>query len=133
VTKSEKTKTKTKILIVEDEEIMLRLLGEKFWANGYDVLVARNGKEGLDMAIKDHPDIILLDVKMPVMDGITMMKKVREDTWGKDVPIIILTVLDPDDKILKEIGTYESSYYLVKGNVNLDDLVHKVEDRLKGK
>lgn len=112
--------------IIEDEASMLKILSEKFRENGEYVIVAKDGKEGLRLALKEHPDIIVLDLVMPRMDGFEMLKKLREDEWGKTVKVIVLTNLSedhPDAKVIKNI----TSEYLLKANISLEELVKKVE------
>lgn len=120
-----------KILIIEDELPMLKALSEKFSREGFSVLEARDGKEGLQMALEKKPDLIVLDLFMPVMDGKEMMQKLRKDSWGKKVPIIILTNLNPDDKTLNEILASGPAYYFVKSKWKLEDLVGKVKKELE--
>ncbi|MDP1845486.1 MAG: response regulator [Candidatus Moranbacteria bacterium] len=119
-----------KILIIEDELPMLKALSDKFTLEGFSVLEARNGEEGMDVAIKTKPDLILLDLLMPVMDGKAMMEKLRRDEWGKKVPIIILTNLNPDNKTLNEIISSGPAYYFIKSKWKLEDLVKKVKKEL---
>jgi CheY-like chemotaxis protein len=119
-----------KILIIEDELPMLKALSEKFAREGFSVLEARNGEEGLEVALKTKPDLIILDLFMPVMDGKAMMQELRRDVWGKKVPIIILTNLNPDDKTLNEIMASGPSYYFIKSKWQLEDLVEKVKEEL---
>ena len=119
-----------KILIIEDELPMLKALSDKFSREGFSVLEARNGEEGLDVALKTKPDLIILDLFMPVMDGKAMMEKLREDEWGKKVPIIILTNLNPDDKTLNEILKSGPAYYFVKSKWKLEDLVARTKKEL---
>jgi len=120
-----------KILIVEDEEAMLRLLSDALSEAGFQVVTAKDGVQGLGNAKTYHPDLILLDIILPEMDGITMMKTLREtDEWGKNVPIIVLTNLNADDAIMKAVVDNEPSYYLVKTNWEVDDVVRKVKERL---
>lgn len=118
-----------KILIVEDEQDILQTLVNNFTHEGFDVLEAKNGEEGLKLAFKEHPDLILLDIIMPVMDGMTMMKKLREDKWGQDVPVIMLTNLSDVERVSKavESGVYE---YLVKSDWKIEDIVKKVKKKL---
>ncbi|MCX6718229.1 MAG: response regulator [Candidatus Staskawiczbacteria bacterium] len=126
---------KTKILIVEDEELILKPYSEELRDEGFFVLQAKNGQEGLGLALSEKPDIILLDILMPVMDGITMMYKLREtNPYGKDVPIILLTNLSPDEeKTMKAVVDNEPAYYLVKSDWNLKDVVGKIKERLERK
>jgi len=119
-----------KILIIEDELPMLKALSEKFTREGFSVLEARNGQEGLDVALKTKPDLLILDLFMPIMDGKSMMQELRQDEWGKKVPIIILTNLNPDDKTLNEIMASGPSYYFIKSKWQLEDLVAKVKEEL---
>ena len=125
---------KQSILIVEDEVSMLNALRDKFTREDFAVFEAKNGERGLEIALREHPDLILLDIAMPVMDGMTMMKKLRqENDWGKKVPIILLTNLNEDDKINIRITEDEPAYYLVKSDWKIDDVVKKVRERLSRK
>jgi DNA-binding response OmpR family regulator len=119
-----------KILVIEDELPMLKALSEKFTREGFSVLEAKNGQEGLEVALKTRPSLIILDLFMPVMDGKAMMEELRKDDWGKTVPIIILTNLNPDDKTLNEILASGPAYYFVKSKWQLGDLVGKVKEEL---
>jgi two-component system, response regulator, stage 0 sporulation protein A len=125
-------KAEKKILITEDEPHMLRSLAEAF-AGEFSVFCARDGQEGLSVALRERPDIILLDISMPKMDGMTMMAKLRADNWGKNVPIVLLTNLSADDKIMAGITRDMPAYYLVKDQVTLEDIKDKVKERLTRK
>jgi DNA-binding response OmpR family regulator len=122
---------KKTILIIEDESSLVSVIKAKFVKEGFVVLKAGNGVEGLKMALRKHPDLILLDIIMPKMDGMTMLKKLRTDTWGKSVPVIMLTNLSDTAKVADAIdqGSYD---YLVKSNWKLKDVVAKVRERLGG-
>src|SRR3989338_4953265 len=104
---------KHKVLIVEDEIELLEVLADRFKQEGFIVLSARNGEEGLQLALEELPDIILLDLIMPKMDGMTALKKLRQDPKGKDVPVILLTNLSTSDKIAEALQN-EAYDYLVK-------------------
>lgn len=119
------------ILIIEDELPMLKALSDKFSREGFGVLEAKDGKEGLAAAFEKKPDLIILDIFMPVMDGKAMLEKLRADEWGKTVPVIILTNLNPDDKTLDELMKSGPSYYFVKSKWKLEELVGKVKKELK--
>ena len=119
------------IEVVEDEFAMTNALVEKLKHHGFETTSARNGEVGLTMALSEKPDLILLDIVMPVMDGMTMLQKLRASgDWGKKVPVILLTNLTADDQILKGVAKYEPSYYLVKTNWTLEDVVQKIKDCL---
>lgn len=132
---TEDSKNSKKILVieeVEDDASLGNVLHDKLGLEGFRVLEAKDGEEGLEIALSEHPDLILLDIIMPKMDGMTMMKKLREtNAWGKSVPIILLTNLSADDeKINKAITDNEPAYYLVKANYTISDLVEKIKERL---
>lgn len=119
-----------KILIVEDEIALRQALADKFSREGFQVVQAKDGEEGLIMAIKNQPDIILLDIIMPKVDGLTMLKNLRLNDWGKNVPVLMLTNLNDAENVAKamENGVYD---FLVKSDWRLDELVTRVKDKLK--
>jgi DNA-binding response OmpR family regulator len=121
---------KKTILIIEDELPMLKALSDKFTLEGFEILEAKDGEEGLKTATSKKPDLIILDIFMPVMDGKVMFKKLRADEWGKNVPVIILTNLNPDDKTLDELMKNGPSYYFIKSKWKLEELVAKVKKEL---
>lgn len=118
-----------KILIVEDELPLLKVLTDKFTAEGFTVIQAKDGSEGLAVALKEHPDLILLDIIMPVMDGMTMLKKLREDNWGQNAPVVMLTNLS-DSKNVSDAIASGIGDFLVKSDWTLEDLLTKVKSRL---
>ena len=122
-------KNNKKILIVEDELSLLNVLTSKFEKEGFTVLKAVNGLEGLRVIEQETPDIVLLDIIMPVMDGMTMLKRMKEEEWGKDIPVILLTNLSDSNKIAEatKSGVYD---YLVKADWKIDDVAKKVKSRL---
>ncbi|AKM78425.1 MAG: two-component system, sporulation family, response regulator, stage 0 sporulation protein A [Candidatus Wolfebacteria bacterium GW2011_GWE1_48_7] len=120
-----------KILFVEDEESMLNALVDSFKREGViEVLTARNGEDGLALALKEHPDLLLVDILMPKMDGLTMLKRVREDEWGKMVKVIVLTNFDTDDEMLKKVSLAEPAFYLLKSNWSMEDVILKSKEVL---
>ncbi|HSD98762.1 MAG TPA: response regulator [Patescibacteria group bacterium] len=122
------------VLVVEDEVPMLQVLRDKLRESGFATFQARDGEEGLSLALAHHPDVILLDLLMPKMDGMTMMSKLRQDVWGKKVPVIILTNVSADtDATIKAIIAYQPAYYLVKSDVKLDGIVEKIQSVLSKK
>ena len=121
---------KNTVLVVEDERAMTQALADKCTLEGFGVLTAKDGEEGLEVALREHPDIILLDIIMPKMDGITMLKKLRRDEWGKKAKVIILSNLSDEDRVSDAIeqGTYD---YLVKADWKLDDIITRIRKRLQ--
>ncbi|MBZ9569875.1 response regulator [Patescibacteria group bacterium] len=122
------TKNKT-ILVIEDDAPTLQALVDTFTSEGFHVLKAKDGKKGLELALKEHPDLVLLDIIMPKMDGMTMLKKLREDEWGKDVQVVILTNLSSVEKTAEALKGRVYDYF-VKTNWKLEDLVKRVKERL---
>lgn len=118
------------ILIVEDDTILQKNLADFFSDEGFTVLQAGNGAAGLSIAVEQKPDIILLDIVMPIMDGLTMLKKLREEHPDFHAPVILLTVLEADDKIMNAVVKNEPSYYLVKKEWTLHDVLEKVQSTL---
>ncbi len=118
-----------KILIVEDERALLLVLADKFRREGFLTLEAEDGHSALDAATNLHPDLILLDLVMPGMDGLAMLKKLREDKWGNRVPVLILSNLSDPEQISEANGRGVIEY-MVKSNWGLDDVVGKVKQTL---
>ncbi len=122
---------KRKVLVVEDEEALRTALVVKLKYGGYETIIAENGEDGLKQALEKHPDIILLDLVMPIMDGMSMMAKLRQDPWGQKVPVIVLTNVSPDNvKQIDEILTTHPAYYLIKSNSPLEDILLKIKEVL---
>jgi len=121
-----------KILVVEDEEVLLGVLKDRLKNEGFDVLTARDGEQGLKMALEHQPDLILLDILMPKMGGITMLKNLRATPAGKDTHVIILTNVS-DSKLVHEALTYGVRDFLVKSDWVLSDLVAAIRKQIDGK
>lgn len=123
---------KHSVLITEDDEPIRRALVDKFTKEGYEALGAEDGEKGLAMALDQHPMVILLDLLMPRMDGMTMLKRLREDEWGKDVPVIILSNSSSGDDVGEALkyGVYD---FLVKTDWRLEDVVERVKAKIAKK
>lgn len=119
-----------KILVVEDELAYLKLLNSQLTEKGYQVIEAINGKIGLEKAKSENPNLILLDIRMPVMDGMAMLELLRKEETGKKTKVIILTNLEPDDKIIGEVTRDQPTYYFVKSDVQFDVLLEKIKELL---
>ncbi len=118
------------LLIIEDEINLLTLLRDEFVKEGLDVLTAIDGVTGLSLALTKHPDLILLDLILPKKDGMSVLRELRQDSWGMDVPVIILSNLSEAEKI-SEASEKEVFDYLVKADWKLEDVIKKVKDKLK--
>lgn len=123
-----KTKSR-KILIIDDEPALLTALVDKFSRAGYEVIVAVDGQQGLKLAFREHPDMILLDIIMPVMDGLTMLYKLRRNHWGKYVNVILLTNLSDPGNVNKPL-TRAVNGYLVKSDWKIEEVVKEVNEKL---
>jgi CheY-like chemotaxis protein len=121
--------TGKKLLIVEDELPLAKMLSEQFVAAGLRVTIAGDGEEGLKKALEWQPDLILLDIIMPRMDGMTMLHKLRSHPEGKATPVILLTNLSDTQNVYDAManGVYD---FLVKSNWEVDDLVKEVRTKL---
>lgn len=122
---------KKHILIVDDDPLISRMYAHKLEIDGYDVSIAINGEEALALIRKQKPDLVLLDVMMPKMNGVETLKILKGDSKTKNIPVIILTNLgdNPDDvKKAKELGALD---YLVKAHVPLKKLAETISEALK--
>ena len=120
-----KNSDKTKILIVDDEPNIVRTLKDRLEMNDYNVITATNGKEGLEQAVDEKPDIILLDVIMPVMDGLEMLEAMSRTSECEDISVIMLTARSQTQDIAraKACGIED---YIVKP-FDLSELLEKIE------
>lgn len=118
-----------RILIVEDETDIREAMAEAITQAGLLVSTAPNGAVGLQHALTEHPDLILLDIVMPIMDGHTFLDKLRLDPWGKDAKVIMLTSMD-DVKNIANAHEGRIADYIIKAHSSLDEIVQKVREVL---
>lgn len=121
-------KTK-KILIIEDDVPIASALDNKLTFSGYKTIVASDGQVGLEKALTISPDLILLDIIMPKMDGITMLEKLQKNKEGKKIPVIILTNLSDAEMVqkAKDNGVHD---FLIKSDWRLEDVVKKIQEKI---
>lgn len=119
----------TKIAIIEDDGVIRQMYRMKFESEGFEVETAENGRDGVALVQHMKPDIILLDMHMPEMDGVTALSKIREEKWGKDIPVIVLTNLGEEEspKNLRALGI---KGYIVKADFTPRQVVARVKDAL---
>lgn len=115
-----------KILIVEDEVPLVKALTIKLKEANYEVFEAYDGDAGLMMAEKCRPDLILCDIAMPKMDGLTMIDKMRGTDWGKDVMVMMLTNSGSKEKLSEALGHWVSRYF-VKSDWDLENIVAEIK------
>lgn len=119
----------TKIAIIEDDPVISQMYRMKFEAEDFDVQLANNGARGVSLVKEFQPDIILMDLQMPEMDGATALKEIRSHDWGKEIPVIILTNLGEEESP-KEIRTLGIHSYIVKANLTPRQVVSRVREAL---
>lgn len=118
-----------RILIVEDEQDLREAINESLTEAGFVVSEAENGEVGLAKAREEKPDLILLDLVMPEMDGHTMLKKLREDPWGRSAKVIVLTSMESTEDVAKAYqGIIDD--YIIKVHNSLDEILNKVRTAL---
>jgi CheY-like chemotaxis protein len=117
------------ILIVEDETPIREALRDKLTQEGYAVTEARNGAEGLASALKDHPDLILLDLLMPVMPGMEALTALRKDTWGAHAKVLLLTNVNEREMLAQALELGVTSY-VVKSDWKLENVVDLVKENI---
>ncbi|MEZ4200798.1 MAG: response regulator [Candidatus Paceibacterota bacterium] len=120
------------ILVVEDESDIREAMAAAVKAAGYKAYTAENGEVGLKMALANKPDLILLDLEMPVMDGHAMLEKLRDDPWGHTARVVILSAMDD---VMNVAAAHEGGItdYLIKSNSSLEDLINKIRIALHAK
>lgn len=118
-----------KILVVEDEKELVEVLENRLKEKGFLVFTAYNGKEALEKIAANRPDLILLDLVMPVLDGISVLKELKASVKTKDIPVIVLTNLFGDDDVARVLEA-GGTHYLVKSDYTPDDVVAAVCKRL---
>ena len=119
----------TKIAIIEDDPVINQMYRMKFEASGFDVSTASDGEAGVDLVEKTKPDIILLDIQMPHMNGDEALGRIRATATGKTTPVIILTNVGKEEApaSLKDLGV---SSYIVKAQLTPSQVVARVKQTL---
>jgi len=118
------------ILFIEDESALQKAFGEILRQEGYQVVSALNGEIGLRLAKSKKPNLILLDLILPKINGFEVLKKLKEEEETKDIPVIVLTNLEGIGDIDKalEMG---ATTYLVKAQYSLEEVVEKIKKTLE--
>jgi DNA-binding response OmpR family regulator len=119
----------TKIAIIEDDPTINQMYRMKFEADGFEVQLADDGKRGVSLVESFHPDIILMDLQMPHMNGAEALAEIRAHDWGKDTPVIILTNLGVEEapKSLQALNIHS---YIVKADLTPRQVVGRVKEAL---
>lgn len=120
----------TKIAIIEDDPVIRQMYLMKFESDGFEVSVAENGRDGVALVERFSPDVILLDISMPVMSGDEALAEIRSHDWGAKIPVLILTNLGQEEapKSLRELGV---DSFIVKAELTPRQVVDRVKKTLK--
>lgn len=118
-----------KILLIEDDSLIIKIYTTRLVADGFQVLSASNGEEGIRIAEQERPDLILLDIMMPKMDGFTVLESLRNHDALKHIPIIVYSNLAQESEMKRalELGANE---FIVKANISPTELVNKMKSYL---
>lgn len=120
----------SKILIIEDNEYLGRMYENLLSLENYDTKWVASGEEGLKVAIEFQPDLILLDIIMPKINGMVLLQKLKENSSTKKIKVVMLTVLSEKDMIDKCMALGAKGY-IIKSTYNLDELLSEINSYLK--
>ncbi len=120
---------KPTVLVVDDEPNIVETLQDRLEMSGYHVLTAVNGEEGLEQATKESPDVVLLDIMMPVMDGLDMLERLRQTSNNTDIPVIMLSACSQAQDIARA-KAFGIEDYIVKP-FDLGELMVKIDSVLE--
>ena len=119
----------TRIAIIEDDPVISQMYRMKFEADGFEVQLADNGKRGVELVESFKPDLILLDLQMPEMDGTEALTEIRKHPWGKNIPVIILTNMGQEESP-KALESLAVKSYIVKADLTPSQVVARVKETL---
>ncbi len=119
-----------KILLIEDEEALQQTMAEYLTDEKFEVLGAMDGQIGLTLAQTKSPDLILLDIVLPKMDGFAVLEEIKKDEKTKNIPVILLTNLESMENIQRAFEKGAVAY-LIKADFKLEDVVKKIKEILK--
>jgi DNA-binding response OmpR family regulator len=118
------------ILVIDDTALARESVSKLLEYEGFKAIRARNGKEGWAIMYNDTPDLILLDLMMPEMDGITFLKMLRRSPLWKDLPVIVLTGVDDNDKLITRAWELKVNDLIPKASFGFEDLLDRVRKHL---
>ncbi len=119
-----------KVLIIEDDKFLRELINRKLQSENFETVLAIDGETGLDLIIKENPDIVLLDLILPGINGFEVLTKVKKNEKTKNIPVIILSNLGQKDDIEKGMGIGATDY-LVKAHFTPSEIVEKINQILE--
>lgn len=123
----------TKIAIIEDDALLAQMYAQKFKKDGFEVVMANDGKQGLTLVKKEMPSLVLLDIMMPEMNGLEVLKAIKDDPDQKikSIPVILLTNLARGTEDINRGLELGAATYLVKSKVKPTGVVIKVKEVLE--
>ncbi len=119
----------TKILIIEDDAALVKIYKNKLQREGYNTIISLNGKNGLEMANAEKPDIILLDILLPKLNGREVLKKLKENSQTSSIPVLILSNLAEMDEVMKGLEEGAADY-MIKSEHSLEEVVERIKSIL---
>lgn len=119
----------SKVLLIEDEPLTIKIYRTHLQSEGHEVLIADNGEEGLKLAVGEQPDLIVLDIMMPKIDGFSLLKEIKTNPKTQKIPVLIYSNLSSPQDITKakELGATD---YLIKAKVTPTQVVKKIKESL---
>jgi len=118
------------LLIIEDNPLLVGMYRSAFEGAGFDVIVAHDGNAGLELAKKQKPKAVIVDVLLPGMDGLQVLREIKSDPETKDMKVMILTILDQEE-IKKQALDLGAEDFIMKSELRLGEIVNKVKSYLK--
>lgn len=118
-----------KVLVIEDDKFLQRLLVMKLAQDGFDVVGASDGEDGLRRIVTEPPDLVVLDLILPKMDGFEVLTQMRTNSQTRDIPVIVLSNLGQEEDVsrVKQLGAME---FLTKSDISIHEVVQKIKEAL---
>ena len=118
-----------KILFIEDDPLLVKIYSTRLSADGFEVLSAENGEAGLQVAETQVPDLIVLDIMMPRLDGFSVLEKLRQSEKTRNTPILVYSNLGQEDEIVraKKMGATD---FVIKANLSPTEMINKIKEHL---
>ena len=119
-----------KILIIEDDPYVQRMYKRMFSHNHYDLILASKGDEGIELARKNNPDVILLDIMLPGKNGLEVLEDLKNSPETKKIPVIMLTNLG-DEEVVRQAKNLGADFYMVKADFSPNEVLEMIEKYIK--
>ncbi|HCS78279.1 TPA: response regulator [Patescibacteria group bacterium] len=118
-----------KILFIEDDPLLVKIYSTRLSVDGYEVISAENGEDGLQIAETQAPDLIVLDIMMPRLDGFSVLEKLRQSEKTRNTPILVYSNLGQEDEIVraKKMGATD---FVIKANLSPTEMINKIKEHL---